>query len=392
MLYVVHTAIDLLKGFEIILKKIISVILIFALSLTVFAGCSDNVGSTSQSNISANSSGNTSSDASSAGSTAISDSSSNVMTSSSAASEVTSSDNTSQNDSSAFSDRNAIRNILNSSSVSSDPKFSVPDDDYIIPPETNNDNLYYYYNVLPDYLKDSYCKLTAAIANCKMSCKLDIEPTDAELSILYSCITFDNPQFFHIYSYDQGNYFMHSPNDNSVIYIMYDYQVSEDNASPDVNAIKEYIEQINENMKAPLYEANKYSSVYDKIAYLYYWLVDETNISWSDYNAHSHSTVKELLVDKHGVCIGYALTLSFLIRQLDVVTSVGSGVNSSDVEHTWTLVKLDGKYYACDTYFANEHRVNFEHSSAEYLLMENYDTETNMRVDVYAVFKGPNLG
>lgn len=410
------------------MKRIISSILILALSLSLFAGCKETEGTASGSDIPAVTSGNISQEIVSTDGTANSGdtpvtsgnisavsgseviSGSEIVSGSSvtSGSEVISNSSVTGSPSGVVSDtasnggnqtvaqmpvnRNDETSIISTSIISSNPKFSIPDDDYVIPPETNEANLYYYYNQLPDYLKDSYIKLVIAIANCKMTCQLDIEPTEAELNVLYTCITYDHPQFFHMYSYEQPNHITHSPNDKSLIYIMYDYQVSESNASPDIDEIEDIFEQIQNVAKAPLYEANKYSSVYDKVTYLYYWLVDETEISWSNYNAHPHSTIKELLVDKHGVCIGYALTLSYLYRQLGITTTVGTGINSSNVEHTWCIAKLNGKYYACDAYFANEHRVNFEHSSAEYLLMDSYDKEVEMQVTPYSFYKGPTLG
>lgn len=343
------------------------------MSLSVFAGCDD--GST----------------VASSGVSSAASNTTNASTSS-----VTSDSNTSASgasDASVMSDLTAsdVSELL-SNNTGEGQKFSVPEDDYIIPPETNDDNLYYYYNCLSESLRDAYCRLTAAIANCEMTCQLASAPTEEELSLLYTCITFDQPQFFHIYAYEQANHFTYSPSDKSVIYIMYDFQISETNAAPDIDAITEYYNQIQANIKEPIEEAQKYKSTYDQISYLYYWLVDGTQISWSDHNEHPHSTIKELLIDKHGVCIGYALTLSYLYRQLGIVTTIGSGINSSNVQHTWCIAKVDGKYYACDAYFGNEHRVNFEHSSAEYLLMENYDTEEKMQVTPYAIIAGPTLG
>lgn len=352
------------------MKKIVSAILLLAICLTCFSGC-DNGG-----NASDVTSVNTSvADASNT------DASQGENSTAPTISHLTPED---------------VGSILNSDVASGDAtqnngnKLNIPEGDYVITPETNPANLYYFVNLVPDYLADSYCKLVAAVASCDMSCQLDITLTAEELEFLYNCIILDHPEFFHIYASEQPNHFSFSPNDNSIVYIMYEFKKA--NSAPDIDLIKDYNAQIKKELEAPIAEAKKYSNVFDQLTYLYYWVVDGTNISWAKYNEHPHSTIKELFLDKHGVCIGYALSLSYLYRQLGIVTTVGSGINSSNVEHTWCIPYVNGVYYAIDGYFGNEHRVNFEHSSAEYLFMTNYDKEKEMQVTPYAIYKGPDLG
>ncbi len=345
------------------MKKIISVILLLTVCLTSFASCDgDETSSQIQS-----------------GDSTVNSAVSNV--SNTVVSHLTPED---------------VSELLNSTisvpdaPIVEDERLNIPEDDYIIPPQTNPANLYYFTNIVPDNLADAYCKIVAAIANCKMTCQLDAPITAEELELLFICISADNPQFFHIYSGEQPNHFSFSPNDNSVVYIMYEFK--KENSAPDIDLIKSYQAKIQEEIAEPIAEAKKYESVFDQMTYLYYWLVDGTEISWSKYNEHPHCTIKEVLLDKHGVCIGYALSLSYLYRQLGITTTTGMGVNSSNVEHTWCIPYVDGVYYACDGYFANEHRVNFEHSSAEFLFMTDYEKEKEMQVEPYKIYKGPTLG
>lgn len=54
-----------------------------------------------------------------------------------------------------------------------------------------------------------------------------------------------------------------------------------------------------------------------------------------------------MLKYKKGVCVGYATTLRLFMQMLNIDSMV---VHSSDLSHTWDLIKLDGEWYHTDVY------------------------------------------
>lgn len=82
-----------------------------------------------------------------------------------------------------------------------------------------------------------------------------------------------------------------------------------------------------------------------------YYYFSEFGGSWqerfSDYNTKSACSY-EAIVNKRGVCAGYASATSFLLKNMgyDVVSI--SGKSYRNVGHAWNYVKLDGKWYALD--------------------------------------------
>lgn len=91
---------------------------------------------------------------------------------------------------------------------------------------------------------------------------------------------------------------------------------------------------------------------YEKELAVYEWLTMYTNTSGvvvsRPSDAQSVSTPHGVLKTKNAVCVGYATTFRLFMQMLGIECKV---VHSTDLSHSWDLVKLDGDWYHTDCYF-----------------------------------------
>lgn len=92
-------------------------------------------------------------------------------------------------------------------------------------------------------------------------------------------------------------------------------------------------------------DADKEQAVYD-------WLINNTKIYDEQLvalpsEADTYDNPYCMLKYKEGVCVGYATTMRLLMQMLGIDCMV---VHSSDLSHTWDLVRLDGEWYHTDVY------------------------------------------
>ena len=82
----------------------------------------------------------------------------------------------------------------------------------------------------------------------------------------------------------------------------------------------------------------------EKVTAIYAYLCD--NVVY-DENATNCFTAYGALLDGRAVCQGYALAMMRLLNAVDVETDVVLGT-SSEINHMWNVVKLDGEYFLLD--------------------------------------------
>ena len=107
--------------------------------------------------------------------------------------------------------------------------------------------------------------------------------------------------------------------------------------------------QINEIVKQVLKGIDSNSSDYDKILYVYEYIINSTDYVTDSKN---NQYIDSVLLNKESVCAGYARTTKLLLDQLGIENYFVVGFDKKDpVEgsHTWNIVKCDGNYYHVDT-------------------------------------------
>lgn len=103
-------------------------------------------------------------------------------------------------------------------------------------------------------------------------------------------------------------------------------------------------EKIDAAVSDILFSAPRQGSDYDKLKYVYDYIA--SNISYSIISEENQNIISVFLYHK-SVCRGYAAALQYLLRQLDIESTIITG-SVDGIAHAWNLVYLNGKYYYTD--------------------------------------------
>ena len=92
---------------------------------------------------------------------------------------------------------------------------------------------------------------------------------------------------------------------------------------------------------------------YEKELAFHDWVVENLSYFWGGFGVEESeyaSTPYGGLVEREGICLGYASTFQLLmdLAGVECMTVVGASAGSEE-DHAWNLVRLDGEWYAVDT-------------------------------------------
>lgn len=87
-------------------------------------------------------------------------------------------------------------------------------------------------------------------------------------------------------------------------------------------------------------------TTYDKIKYVFEWLVNQT-----DYQLDSpdNQNIYSVFVNKASVCAGYARATQYLLQKCGIECIYVTGTITNQESHAWNIVNIDGQYYHVDT-------------------------------------------
>ena len=166
----------------------------------------------------------------------------------------------------------------------------------------------------------------------------------SDISDLYYDLYYSNPYLFvaKFTSYSLNS----STNIVTKLYFTYDYVPS---------AIEGFYDKFDAEVKKIMSGIKSNMTDVQKALYVHDYMV--TNYSY-DYNAYlnymrgnklavpdEHYTAMGVMVNKTGVCQGYALAYSYLMNKLGIECEM---VTSSSMQHAWDIINIGGKYYHVD--------------------------------------------
>ena len=164
-------------------------------------------------------------------------------------------------------------------------------------------------------------------------------------------------------AYPRKNYYTYSQKGNQEVdrWGLDMSQVSQGELTINANNIritKDELE-VTDNFANKLISEVKNKSDYDKIAYVYKYIITKTNYFVDDgYNNSLASTgsAYDALIKRESACIGFSIAFSYLMDKLNIESYIVDNISKIDIAnryiesvHTWNIVKLDNKFYKIDT-------------------------------------------
>lgn len=166
----------------------------------------------------------------------------------------------------------------------------------------------------------------------------------SDISDLYYDLYYSNPYLF------VANFTSYSLNSSTNIvtrmYFTYDYVPS---------AIEGFYDKFNAEVKTIMSGIKSNMTDVQKALYIHDYIVTNYSYDYNSYLAYlkgntsaipsEHYTAMGVMVNKTGVCQGYALAYNYLMNKLGIESEM---VTSSSMQHAWNIIKIGGKYYHVD--------------------------------------------
>jgi len=164
---------------------------------------------------------------------------------------------------------------------------------------------------------------------------------------IYTEIFYEQAEYFWIDPH-ACNIILKSDGNNHRLYIEPAYTMNESSVTSRKNIFEKELEYIVNN-------AAKKPSVYDKVLYVYDYLLQNTEYDYEmakegsgkDFNRSAYGC----LVSRKTVCSGYSMAFQLIMRELDIVCgSEFSSYSGFEIDdgHVWNYCKLDDEYYYFD--------------------------------------------
>lgn len=151
----------------------------------------------------------------------------------------------------------------------------------------------------------------------------------SDIYALYSGVINEHPELYYVYG---GISYSYNPATEYVVTVKVTYLSGFDDAAF-VRAARRALSGIDSSM-----------SDMEKAIVLHDYLAVNCQYDTEFTNTNSHSAYG-VLVDQVAVCQGYALAYKYLLNQAGVECLM---VTSTELNHAWNMVKLDGEYYQAD--------------------------------------------
>lgn len=215
-------------------------------------------------------------------------------------------------------------------------------------------------DALNEYLKKDYDILYGALKNNDKEVMLSCTAKDSDT--VFDAVIFDHPELFWVsyqYSYRE------TKDGNIYLYPQYAY---------DVATIKELQKEVDSVVEPIIAKAEKMSSDYEKVKYIYDNIIEHTSYVNKEKN---NQNMLSVFLDKEAVCAGYSKSMKYLLDGLGIENEIiiVQVIDDPDQYHVINLVKMDGEYYYIDPTFGD---VKVERSFSNYRYAYFAMTSTEM--------------
>lgn len=188
----------------------------------------------------------------------------------------------------------------------------------------------HYYNLLNEDEKLVYDLVSNSLLNIEDSLTLY---TDADTLLkCYQYVVNDYPEIFYCDGY---TYEKHS-----------DRLVFRPHYSMSADDIADYRLRISSKVQECLRGISSTSDDYEKVKYVYEWIIDNTEYVPDSEN---NQNICSVFLSGKSVCQGYAKATQLMLNELGVYATLVTGTSADSEAHAWDLVKLDDSWYYVDT-------------------------------------------
>lgn len=223
------------------------------------------------------------------------------------------------------------------------------------------------YEHLTESEKKWYRQMAECMGDMKGSIELDSEAfqdglTEEDVDLVFQSVMLDHPELFFVEGYSYTVY----TRGKELVGIDFEGNYS---CGRELALVRK--KEIEKAATSILEEAQKYSSDFDRIKFVYDKIIQNT-----DYviDAPDNQNIYSVFVNHASVCQGYASATQYLLNRMGMECTLIQGTVEDNDAHAWNLVKADGAYYYLDTTWGDAF-YDLEQTNEEgaYLPGVNYD-------------------
>ena len=193
----------------------------------------------------------------------------------------------------------------------------------------------YYFDHLPSEDNETYRELYQRIKDYEDSAELYAGlPTEQFWTVYFSVIN-DHPEFFWI-----GDSVQVQESGLSGKVVSYSITTTVEKQNRD--ALRARLEEAADAIIAGVPEG---ASEYEKIKYVYEYLIDNT-----DYDSASpnNQNIQSVLLGHRSVCAGYAKAFQYILHRIGMFCTYVTGSTTDGGDHGWNIVRIGENYYHVD--------------------------------------------
>ncbi|MBQ9990765.1 MAG: hypothetical protein IJP31_07475 [Lachnospiraceae bacterium] len=221
---------------------------------------------------------------------------------------------------------------------------------------------FYAFSTLPVTEQNLYVEMLYALTGYVE--EMEMSTTDTEtIDRVFQCVMMDHPEIFYADGYSFVKYTL--GDEVKKITFSGTYIFDREERIYREKVMEEAIKRIISGIAAD-------ASDYDKVKYVYEWIIDHT-----EYNreAEDNQNICSVFLNGQSVCQGYAKATQLLLQQMGIPSTLVTGTVDNGEGHAWNLILIDNEYYYVDTTWGDASYLfqNEEEGGERQLPEINYD-------------------
>lgn len=216
---------------------------------------------------------------------------------------------------------------------------------------------YYCFDLLDSDEKQLYAEILLIINKHAEGIMVSTSDTD-QLEYVFKCVFYDHPEIFWISGYECVRHVANGEIKYLTFGGKYIYTI---------NQCKEFEDKIASYVSLCLGGINESASEYDKVKYVYEYVIEHTDY---DVAANNNQNILSVFIDGKSVCQGYSKAAQYILQKLGIQCTLVVGTSVKGEGHAWNLVRIDNAYYYFDATWGDSY---FDGNEMLQAIEVNYD-------------------